>query len=94
MNPRWLVIAIEMDFYKNVDKLLRDNFKYVQCCLLCLIETVSDMCPALVAACSEAFDNPDSVPKSGESAGVISVIKGQKKEFNSLRGDLLTILAF
>ena len=29
MNPKWLVIAIEMEFYKNVDKLLRDNFKYV-----------------------------------------------------------------
>jgi hypothetical protein len=29
MNPKWLVIAIEMDFYKNIDKLLRDNFKYI-----------------------------------------------------------------
>ena len=38
MNPKWFVIAIEMEFYKNIDKLLRDNFKYVQCCLLCLIE--------------------------------------------------------
>ncbi len=29
MNPTWFVIAIEMDLYKNIDKLLRDNFKYV-----------------------------------------------------------------
>ena len=29
MSPQWFVIAIEMDFYKNIDKLLRDNFKYV-----------------------------------------------------------------
>ena len=29
MNPKWFVIAIEMEFYKNIDKLLRDNFKYV-----------------------------------------------------------------
>lgn len=41
MNPQWLIIAIEQDFYKSIDKLLRDNYKYVQCCLLCLIETVS-----------------------------------------------------
>lgn len=29
MNPQWFVIAVELDFYKNIDKLLRDNFKYV-----------------------------------------------------------------
>ena len=41
MNMQWFVIALQFDFYKNLDKLLRDNFKYVQCCLLCLIENVS-----------------------------------------------------
>lgn len=29
MNSIWFVTAIKMDFYKNIDKLLRDNFKYV-----------------------------------------------------------------
>jgi len=29
MNSVWFVIATELDFYKNIDKLLRDNFKYV-----------------------------------------------------------------
>jgi hypothetical protein len=48
MNPMWFVISIEFDFYKNIDKLLRDNFKYVQCCLLCMIETVSEMTPSLI----------------------------------------------
>lgn len=51
----WFVIAIELDFYKNIDKLLRDNFKYVQCCLLCLIESVSEICPQLITSCQEAF---------------------------------------
>jgi|688.fasta_scaffold80904_4 hypothetical protein len=55
MNPNWFVIAIEMDFYKNIDKLLRDNFKYVQCCLLCLIESVSEMATKLISDCSDAF---------------------------------------
>ncbi len=48
MNPQWFVIAIELDFYKNIDKLLRDNFKYIQCCLLCLIESVSSLIPGLI----------------------------------------------
>ena len=54
-NPAWFVIAIELDFFKNIDKLLRDNFKYVQCCLLCLIESVAEMCPNLISQCSDAF---------------------------------------
>ena len=29
MNVNWFAIAIEMEFFKNIDKLLRDNFKYV-----------------------------------------------------------------
>lgn len=29
MDSKWMVIAIEKDFYKNIDKLLRDNYKYV-----------------------------------------------------------------
>ena len=48
MDFSWFVVAIELDFYKNIDKLLRDNFKYVQCCLLCLIESVSQMVPSIV----------------------------------------------
>lgn len=55
MNPKWFVIAIEMEFYKNIDKLLRDNFKYVQCCLLCLIEQVNQMCPTLISSVVQAF---------------------------------------
>ena len=55
MNPTWFIIAIELDFYRNIDKLLRDNFKYVQCCLLCMIETVSEMCPALINSVTDTF---------------------------------------
>jgi hypothetical protein len=55
MNPIWLVIVTEQDFFKNIDKLLRDNFKYVQCCLLCLIESVGEMCPNLVTKLLDDF---------------------------------------
>jgi hypothetical protein len=92
MNPQWLVIAIEMDFYKNIDKLLRDNFKYVQCCLLCLIESVSEMCPSLLQRCIEAFETPTK-DTAQNSAGLKQVLKGSKQEFSALKGDLLYILA-
>ena len=81
-----------MDFYKNIDKLLRDNFKYVQCCLLCLIESVSDMCPALLQRCIEAFESPTK-DTDQNSAGIKNVLTGSKQEFNTLNGDLLFILA-
>ena len=55
MNMQWFVIAIQQDFYKNLDKLLRDNFKYVQCCLLCLIENVSQMVPQMLQYMTEAY---------------------------------------
>jgi len=29
MNSQWMIIAVQQDFYKNIDKLLRDNYKYV-----------------------------------------------------------------
>ncbi len=55
MNMQWFVIAISQDFYKNLDKLLRDNFKYVQCCLLCLIENTAQMVPQMLQYMSDAF---------------------------------------
>lgn len=104
MNPNWFVIAIEMDFYKNIDKLLRDNFKYVQCCLLCLIESVSDMCPKLIADCQEAFKavisaKDGTLPGQEKDInqlpyGIRHVLQKSKSGFASLRGPLLFILAF
>lgn len=92
MNPKWFVIAIEMEFYKNVDKLLRDNFKYVQCCLLCLIEQVATITPTLTQKALAAFQNP---PKSfeKESVGVMAVLQGSKREYSQLKGDMILILA-
>ena len=101
MNPTWFVIAIEMDLYKNIDKLLRDNFKYVQCCLLCLIESISEMVPTLIQQCSEAFhltlENNGTLPNekgSNPSLGVRNVLQKSKSEYSALRGNQLLMLAF
>lgn len=104
MNPQWFVIAIEMDFYKNIDKLLRDNFKYVQCCLLCLIESVSEMSPKLISDCQEAFKSciatkDGTLPGQTKDIaqlpyGIRHVLQKSKSQYSSLRGPLLYILAF
>ena len=101
MNPIWFVIAIELDLYKNIDKLLRDNFKYVQCCLLCMIEQVAEMCPNLISQCSEAFtlalENDGELPNernTNPSLGIRNVLSKNKNEFGAMRGNLLLMLAF
>ena len=102
MNPMWFVIAVELDFYRNIDKLLRDNFKYVQCCLLCMIESVSEMCPSLINQVTDAFqkmiENKGTLPleksESKPSLGVLNVISRGNKEFGNLSGSLLLMLSF
>jgi len=100
MNPSWFVIAIELDFYKNIDKLLRDNFKYVMCCLLCMIETVAKMVPSLINTCLDAFkqalENNGTLPNQEAplSVGLRNVVNSNKGEFKHLRGDLLLMLSF
>lgn len=101
MNPTWFAIAIDMDFYKGIDKLLRDNFKYVQCCLLCMIESVAEICPTLITQCQEAFElaleNGGELPAdrgASPSLGVRNTLAKQKNEFQHLRGGLLNMLAF
>jgi len=74
MNPKWFVIAIEMEFYKNIDKLLRDNFKYVQCCLLCLIESVATLSPSIIVKAQQAYLDKSSAKQPLESSGVLAVL--------------------
>jgi len=92
-----MIIAVELDFYKNIDKLLRDNYKYVQCCLLCLIETVSTtQIPAILAATKESFDSLASgkLKTDGyKSLGLTKVLQVSKKEFSNLKGGLMMVLA-
>jgi hypothetical protein len=99
MNMHWFVIAIQQDFYKNLDKLLRDNFKYVQCCLLCLIENVSQMVPQMLQYMTEAYGKYlQGIPLGEESVirtkSLQKVVTGSKSEFQTLLGGLLMALPF
>jgi serine/threonine-protein kinase ULK4 len=42
LNTRWLMKASEGKFFPLLDRLSRDNYKYVQCCLHHLIDTLTE----------------------------------------------------
>ncbi len=95
MNSNWFVIAIRMKFYQNLDKLLRDNFKYVQCCLYCVLDSVNQMVPDLLSNLAETFNNyQQGIAKFDDIKcnGLIKVVKEHKPEFKELKGGFLTIL--
>ena len=56
MNSAWLALVAEHKFYPILDRLLRDNFKYVQFCLVCLMEGVQELIPSFLAQIREEFD--------------------------------------
>jgi len=54
---RWMaVVEPEVKFFHVLDRLSRENYKYVQCCLLCLIEGIVDIIPLIFAAISEELN--------------------------------------
>lgn len=95
MNPQWMIIAVEQDFYKNIDKLLRDNYKYVQCCLLCLIETVSQQqIPTILAMTKDSFAQfleGNLKLDSYKSLGIKRVQNRNNRQFYNIKGGLLMI---
>ena len=71
----------------------------MQCCLLCLIENVSQMVPQMLQYMSEAFNRVVLGQSLGEEATIrskslLKVLNGPKSEFSSLRGGLLMTLPF
>lgn len=54
---RWMAIVDpEVKFFHVLDRLSRDNYKYVQCCLLCLLEGILDTIPFIFSAISEELN--------------------------------------
>ena len=54
LDFRWMTtIQHEIKFFNELDKILRDNYKYVQCCLLCLAEGIQDIVPTIFKTISE-----------------------------------------
>ena len=54
LDFRWMT-AIQQDikFFNELDKILRDNYKYVQCCLLCLADGIQEIVPTIFKTVSD-----------------------------------------
>lgn len=50
------IVGPEVKFFHVLDRLSRDNYKYIQCCLLCLIEGIVDIIPYIFSAISEELN--------------------------------------
>ena len=41
------VVQNQVKFFNMLDRVLKDNYKYVQCCLLCLIDGILEIVPTI-----------------------------------------------
>lgn len=54
---RWMaIVEPEIKLFHLLDRLARENYKYVQCCLTCLIEGIFDIIPLIFSAVSEELN--------------------------------------
>lgn len=54
LDFRWMtVVQQEIKFFNELDKLLKDNYKYVQCCLLCLADGIQEIVPTIFKTITE-----------------------------------------
>lgn len=48
LDFRWMsVVQNQVKFFNMLDRVLKDNYKYVQCCLLCLIDGILEIVPTI-----------------------------------------------
>ena len=54
LDFRWMaVVQNQVKFFNMLDRVLRDNCKYVQCCLLCLIDGILEIVPTVFQTVAE-----------------------------------------
>ena len=55
-NFRWIsVVQAQVKFFNLLERALKDNFKYVQCCLICLGDGLADIVPLVFQAVAESL---------------------------------------
>ena len=48
LDFRWMsVVQNQVKFFNMLERVLKDNYKYVQCCLLCLIDGILEIVPTI-----------------------------------------------
>jgi hypothetical protein len=88
---RWMAMFDpEVKFFPVLDRLARDNYKYVQCCLQCLVVGIDDIMPQIFQTISEELN---VLLNGGRSANIPSEFdrKINRSEFDTLHGNLVYI---
>ena len=95
LDFRWLSLVSDPDikFFHVVDRLARDNYKYVQCCLQCLVEGVMEVVPQVLGIIGEDLN---ILLNGGKSASIPSEFDKKltaRTEFDQLKGNNLVYIA-
>lgn len=79
----------EVKFFHILDRLSRDNYKYVQCCLQCLVVGIDEIMPSIFQAIS---DELNILLNGGRAANQSEFDrKITRSEFEQLHGNLVYI---
>jgi hypothetical protein len=84
LDFRWMAIVdTEVKFFHILDRLTRDSYKYVQCCLLCLVDGIIEMMPSIFKTVSEELN---ILLNGGKTAKIPSEFdkKISRSEFDTL----------
>ena len=84
------LVDTEVKFFHILDRLTRDNYKYVQCCLLCLVDGIIDIIPSVFKTISEELH---ILINGGKTSRITSEFDKiiNRSEFEHLQGNLIYI---
>lgn len=101
MNPHWIILVDEFKFYTTCDRMSRDYSKYIQYCLLCLIDGVLELMPKILGIIKKdftkytndqhAFDDSEDTVIARVMKEATRKIKPNKSE--NLHGGMVLIVA-
>lgn len=57
LDFKWMaIVEPEVKFFHVLERISRDNYKYVQCCLVCLIDGIIEIIPQIFKSISEELN--------------------------------------
>lgn len=100
MSPQWIILVDEFKFYTTCDRMSKDYSKYIQYCLLCLIDGVLELMPKVLSLIKKdftayvndqsVFDNPEDTSLARIMREATRKIKPNKSE--NLHGNMVLVI--
>ena len=86
LDFRWMtVVQQEIKFFNELDKILRDNYKYVQCCLLCLADGIQEIIPTIFKTiCEQLVIHIDNSKLDSQNQKVNPSLEGEDQDLSNL----------